>query len=155
MAFEERQRFVRAYRAAVQAYNEAGAGFDTLTFHDALHQMESARNKVEAARVVLLKHENLYVDPAAKAKDAGTNRAANGSSTVVLFNVDTERWVIFESVECGPPPEGALAYAAMPDHQRGEWIADAREMSARENQNMKLYYTEAGLALLREAGLEM
>ena len=76
-------------------------------------------------------------------------------STVALFNVNTERWVLFEIAECGLPPDGAMAYAALPEHKRGDWIVGPQEMRDREQHNAKLYYTEAGLAVLRAAGLEM
>lgn len=153
MAFEERQRLLRAYRAAVQAYHEAGAKFDESTFQESLQRMERARNQAETARVALLTHEHLPLGSAAK--DASASPVAMNGSTVMLFNIDTERWVLFDIGECGPPPERALAYAPEPGHKQGEWVADAREMNSRERQHVKLYYTEAGLAILREAGLEM
>ncbi len=154
MALSERERLLRAYRAAIQTYHEASASFDEAMFRDSLLRTERARSQVETARAALFRHENLPLESrGAKVGEASGSTALG--STVPLFNVDTERWVLFEIAECGSPPEGALAYAPAPGHQRGEWVADVEEMSARERRNVKLYYTEAGLAILREAGLEM
>ena len=35
------------------------------------------------------------------------------------------------------------------------WITDAQEMDRHQNQHVTLFFTETGLAILREAGLEM
>jgi hypothetical protein len=127
-----------------------------MTFHDALQRSERARNQVEAARAALFKHEDLPLESGgSKMKGTGSDSSVLVGSSVALFNVNTERWVLFEISESGQPPEGALAYAPLPGRERGEWIVDMQEMSDRERQNVKLYYTEAGLAILREAGLEM
>lgn len=139
MALTERQRFLRDYRVAVQAYSEAVENFDETSFADALKRTEAARERAENARAALL---------------GAANSSASGGSTL-LFNIDTERWVVFEMAECGSPPAGALAYVPSPGHQRGEWIVTAQEMSNRERQSVKLYFTEAGLSILRKAGLEM
>ena len=156
MSLEERQRLLRAYRAAVQAYHEASVGFDEAAFRDSLQRTELARNQAEITRAALLKHEHLgAIFSGPKAKEESPNRIVITGSTVHLFNVNTERWVLFEITECGPPPHGAMAYAALPEHQRGDWIVGAQELSEQEGRKAKLYYTEAGLAVLREAGLEM
>ena len=156
MPLVERQRLLRAYRAAVQAYYEAGASFDEATFHDALQRTELARKQVETARAALLKHEHLHVASIGPVvKDAEPDRIVIIGSTVALFNVSTEHWDLFEIAVSGAPPAGALAYAPLPGNERGQWIIDRQEMSDREKQNVKLYFTEAGLTILREAGLEM
>jgi len=145
MPLEERQRLLRAYRAAVQAYHDASAGFDEAAFQDSLERTEQARNQAETARAALLKHE----------RGEAPDPVSTAGSAVALFNVSTERWVLFEITECGPPPEGAMAYTALPQHQRGDWIVSPEEMQERERRQANLYYTEAGLAVLRKAGLEM
>ncbi len=156
MPLQERQRLLRAYRAAIQAYHEAGASFEDATFHDALHRTELARSRVEAARIALLKHEHLHVASLGpRTAEPEADAVAMIGSTVALFNVATEHWDLFEIAVSGPPPAGALAYAPQPGNERGRWITDPRDMSAYEEQNVKLYFTEAGLAILREAGLEM
>lgn len=156
MPLAERQRLLRAYRAAVQAYYEAGASFDEATFHDALQRMELARNQVETARAALLKHEHRHaasIGPRPEASEP--DRIVIIGSTVALFNVSTEHWDLFEIAVCGQPPAGALAYAPLSGDERGRWIVGQQEMTSRQMENVKLYFTEAGLNLLRKGGLEM
>ncbi|MEI9814756.1 MAG: hypothetical protein WDO18_19905 [Acidobacteriota bacterium] len=147
---------MRAYRAAVQAYHEAGSSFDLTAFHDALQRMELARNQAETARTALLRHEHLHMaSDRPKVRESGTDQITIIGSTVALFNVGTEHWDLFEIGVCGPPPTGALAYMPSRGNETGQWIVDPQELSDREKQNAKLFFTEAGLAILREAGLEM
>jgi hypothetical protein len=154
MPLAERQRLLLAYRAAVQSYHEATARFDESMFHDSLHRTEKARQKAEAARAALLKHEHLNIDALGRMPTPSEpKRTVVIGSTVALFNLSTGHWDLFEVALTGPPPTEALAYAAAPANETGQWISDAQEMD--ERQNEKLFFTEAGLTILREAGLEM
>jgi hypothetical protein len=152
MPLQERHRLIRAFRATVQSYHDAVEHIDENNLHATLHKAELARSRVESARAALLRHEHLPVLPTSPTTSQGV--PLNGSS-VALFNVDTERWVLFEIATAGAPPDGALAFAPPPSHNPGLWITDPRDMSERERHNEKLYFTEAGLAILRAAGLEM
>jgi hypothetical protein len=152
MPLVERQRLLRVYRAAVQAYHESVASLDERMFHEALQGTELARNQAEAARIALLKHEHLNVASIGpKPVESASNQISIIGSTVSLFNVNTEHWDLFEITDCGIPPAGALAYVPSAGHEQGRWILDRNDM----RQSTTLYLTEAGLNILREAGLEM
>lgn len=153
MPLEERQRLLRAYRAAVQAYHEAASSFDESRFHDSLHRTELARNRTETARAALLRHEHMHVDSLTPKPKDDANRIVIIGSTVSLFNLSTGHWDLFELAISGQPPADALAYAPAPGSEPGQWITDTQEMNDRQNE--KLFFTEAGLSILREAGLEM
>ena len=97
MPLIERDRLLRAYRAAVHNYNESFTDFDELRFHDSLQRTERARNQVDAARAALLKHEHRNVDaigPQHKPRVPG--RIVIVGSTVSLFNLSTGHWDLFE-----------------------------------------------------------
>ena len=152
MPLLERDRLLRAYRAAVHNYNESFANFDELRFHDSLQRTERALNQVEAAREALLKHEHRNVDaigPQHKPRVPG--RIVIVGSTVSLFELTTGHWELFEIGAVGHPPADALAYAP----GGNVWITDVQDMNDRQNQHTTMYFTEAGLAILRDAGLEM
>ncbi len=153
MPLEERQRLLRAYRAAVQAYHEAAASFDESRFQDSLHHTELARNRTETARAALLRHEHMHVDSLTPKPKDDANRIVIIGSTVSLFNLNSGHWDLFELAISGQPPADALAYAPSHGSEPGDWITDAREMDRRQNE--KLFFTEAGLAILRDNGLEM
>lgn len=78
-----------------------------------------------------------------------------------LFNVTTEHWEPVTTAVYGHPPYGALAYEASRktggDGKASSegWIIDPRDLEIKRHTGTALFYTEAGLKLLREEGLEM
>ena len=72
-----------------------------------------------------------------------------------LFNVTTEHWEPVTTAVYGHPPYGALAYEASRKASGDGWIIDPRDLEIKRHTGTALYYTEAGLKLLREEGLEM
>lgn len=154
MPLEQRQKLLLAYRSAVHAYNEALATFDESNFHHSLKRTERCRAQAEAARRELLHHEHLNVD-LLDPKQPEPNRIVIIGSTVSLFNLSTGHWDLFELSVTGHPPSDALAYAPSPANDPGEWISDSDIFDQRQRENVRLYFTESGLAILREAGLEM
>jgi len=66
-----------------------------------------------------------------------------------------ETWEPIEASVRAPAPAGALAYEYSESPVRAGWITDPEDLNARRQRGAALRYTDAGLAILREEGLEM
>jgi len=74
---------------------------------------------------------------------------------VRLFNVKAEHWETVSTAVHGHPPKGALAYHPAETPESAYWIVDRQDLAAKLDAGATLRYTEAGLNILREEGLEM
>ena len=74
---------------------------------------------------------------------------------VRLFNVGSEHWEQVETAVHGHPPKGALGYHPAETPEGTYWIVDRSDLQEKLRAGAALRYTEAGLNILREEGLEM
>ena len=167
MSCTEWWRLVGSFRAAVHAYDKAVAeladGSD-VALDQAWRSAETARRDAESARADLMQHKHEHACVAW----SDTNETASAAmsnyqltegpldiAAVRLFNVNTESWETIEAAVHGEPPSGALAYQSSQPPDTAQWIIDPKDFKESRQRGAVLLYTEAGLKLLRDDGLEM
>jgi hypothetical protein len=153
----ELRQFVEKYQAAVHKYGNALDGLKSEGTAAAWRRAEKARTHAENARSGLLDHErNHGCATWLEAKQNGPQLPQNAQErTLKLFNLDTETWEPIQASVRAPAPAGALAYEYSESPVRAGWITDPEDLNARRQGGAALRYTDAGLAILREEGLEM
>jgi hypothetical protein len=167
MSCTEWRRLVMSYRAAVHAYDKAVAeladGSD-VPLDQAWQRAETARRDADSARADLIQHEHEHACGAGSAANETATAAMSNyqlregpleTAAVRLFNVNTECWETIEAAVHGQPPSGALAYQSSQTPHTAQWIIDPQDFKERRQHGAGLLYTEAGLKILRDDGLEM
>jgi hypothetical protein len=152
----ELRQFVEKYQAAVHRYGNALDGLKSEGTAAAWQRAEKARTHAENARSGLLDHERNH--GCATWLEARQNEQLPQNAaerTLKLFNLNTEMWEPIEASVRAPAPAGALAYEYSESPVRAGWITDPEDLNARRQRGAALRYTDAGLAILREEGLEM
>ena len=167
MPCTEWRRLVDSYRTAVHAYDQAVADLadgSDVRFEQAWQRAETARKDADGARADLLLHEHEHAcvhwsdtDETASAVTSNyqIREGRLDTATVRLFNVNTESWETIEAAVHGQPPSGALAYQPSQTPDTAQWIIDPKDFKESRERGAGLLYTEAGLKILRDDGLEM
>jgi len=161
MRCRQRQELIARYQSAVRAYDGAVDAFGENESDPAWQRAELARKECDSARAELLHHEHDHGCVTWPPGANGSGQLGSGSQNgpiariVNLFDVRTEGWEATQVVADGQLPAGKLAYQLSKENGAGEWIVDPTDLAERRHDGAELRYTEAGLKILREEGLEM